>query len=88
MIRLLLLLPMLLVPLSANAEDPCAGRNPLYCRPVKEPAPIICGYERVKPEGSIATTHDFICRQNGVVISVRLGKDNNWNINDVKTRNY
>lgn len=80
-------LPLLLVLLFASpalAEDPCEGRNPLYCAP--QPGPLVCGYERVKPEGSIATTSDYVCRRDGQVVFVRKGKDNNWNISDVRER--
>lgn len=77
---------LLFLPLPAGAEDPCAGRNPRFCPPA--PAPVICGYERVKPRGSLATTHDYVCRQGDRVLFVRKGRQNHYNINDVRERDY
>jgi len=86
--RLLPLLVMLMFAAPAFAhEDRCEGKNPNYCRP-NHAAPIVCGYVRVMPEGSIATTSDYICRQDGHIISVRKGKDNNYDIDDRYEREY
>ena len=71
----------------AFGDDPCAGRNPRFCHAV-DTQPIVCGYIRVRPEGSIATTHDYVCRQGDHIISVRQGRDHNYNIDDVKEREY
>ena len=63
--RFVLLLSAAVLLLAAPSfahDDPCEGKNPNYCRS-QHSAPIVCGYERVMPEGSIATTHDYVCRQ-------------------------
>jgi len=40
------------------------------------------------PEDSIATTHDYVCRQDGRIIFVRKGRDNNYDVDDRKEREY
>jgi hypothetical protein len=83
MIKLIVLIAGLLFAGVAIAEDPCEGRNPKYCTP--QPGPIVVEKVRVRPSGSIATTHDTVISQDGRILAVIKGKLNQSGL-DSKTR--
>ena len=85
----LLLATVVLFSAPAFAGDYCEGRSPRTkgCETYNS-APLVCGYERVLPEDSIATTHDYVCRRGGRVVFVRKGRDNNYDIDDRRERTY
>jgi len=70
--KLLWTIPFLLFATIATAEDPCAGRNPMFCAPA--PGPIIVETIRVKPSGCMTTTHDTIVSRDGKILVVRKGR--------------
>ena len=86
-IRFSVLFAVLFLASSAYAGDPCAGRNPAYCQPA--PGPIIVESVRVKPRGSITTTHDTIVSQDGRILLVIKGDDHTSSPSKVRRRrNY
>ena len=74
--KIMVVLAFMLLFLSpAKAEDPCAGRNPLYCAP--QPGPVIVEKIRTKPSGSITTTTDTVISQDGRALVIIRGRDHN-----------
>jgi len=85
--RLFTLLAILFFVSPAVANDYCEGRSPRSrgCSS-HQSAPIVCEHVRVRPEGSLTTTTDYVCKIGDRIVSVRKGRDHNWDIGDIEER--